>query len=145
MLGLVGMEELQLGKSLLHLVNGASTVDELDGVLRLGESIAGYEREESDGLACPSRHFQKAVTFGIQSSLKFEHVCVLFWVDVVVREIDGDIFEFEDHASSLIAQLWFKRVSCDFTSIYKQKNGCTLSFSFFSADKYARSCTRLKL
>lgn len=95
--GLVGVEELELGECLLHFVNGAGAVDELDRVVGLGEHVAGDEGEESDGLAGACGHFEKAVTLGVQGSLEFQHVGVLLWVYVVVGEVHCYVLHLELH------------------------------------------------
>ncbi|PON55296.1 hypothetical protein PanWU01x14_189850, partial [Parasponia andersonii] len=94
---LVVVEELELGKGLLHLVNGSGTVDELERGFGVGEGVAGDEGEEGDGLARPSRHLQEAVALGVQGSLQFKHVSVLFRVDVVVREVHRHVLNLELH------------------------------------------------
>lgn len=98
-LELVAVEELELGEGLLHLVDGAGAVDELEGVVGLGESVAGDEGEEGDGLTGTRGHFQEAVALGIQGSLQLHHVSVLLWVYVVVREVHRHVLYLELHAS----------------------------------------------
>ena len=78
-------------------MNRACTIDELDGVVRFRESIACDERKESYCLACTSRHFEEAVTFGIQSSLEFNHIRVLLWVYVIVGKVHCYVFYIELH------------------------------------------------
>lgn len=95
--GLVGVEELELGEGLLHLVDGAGAVEELDGVMGLGEDVAGDEGEEGDGLAGACGHFEKAVTLGVQGSLEFQHVGVLLWVYVVVGEVHCYVLHLKLH------------------------------------------------
>ena len=66
---LVVMEELELGEGLLHLVNGSGTIDKLEWSLGLGESVAGDEGEESNGLAGTGRHLEEAMAPGVEGSL----------------------------------------------------------------------------
>lgn len=62
---LVAVEEAELGEGFLHLVDGAGAVEELEGIGRLGEGVAGDEREESNGLAGAGGHLEEAVSSGI--------------------------------------------------------------------------------
>lgn len=95
--GLVVVEELELGEGFLHLMDSTGAVDELDGVMGLGEDVAGDEGEEGDGLAGAGGHFEKAVTLGIEGSLEFEHVGILLWVYVVVGEVYCYVLYLELH------------------------------------------------
>lgn len=72
-------------------MNSASAVDELDGVLGFGKSVAGDEGKKSDGFASACGHLEKTMALGVESSLELKHVSVLLGVDVIVREVDSDI------------------------------------------------------
>lgn len=100
-LELVAVEELELSEGLLHLVDSTGAVNELEGIVGLGESVAGDEGEEGDGLTGAGGHLQEAMALGIQGSLQLEHVRVLFWVYVVIREIHRHVLNLELHASLL--------------------------------------------
>lgn len=107
--GLVVVEELELGEGFLHLVDGAGAVNELDGVVGLGECVAGDEGEKGDGLAGASGHFEKTVTLGVEGSLEFEHVAILLWVYAVVREVNYYILYLELHGFGGLGVLEFRR------------------------------------
>ena len=77
-------------------MNSASAVDELTRG-RMGDLIAGDEREESDGLSCACGHFQEAMTSCVQCPFQFHHVLMLFWVNVLVREVYCHILDLELH------------------------------------------------
>lgn len=100
MLELVVMEELELGEGLLHLVDGAGAVDELERGVGLGEGVAGDEGEEGDGLAGAGGHLQEGVALGVEGSFQFQHIRVLLRVDVVVREVHRHVLYFELHRLS---------------------------------------------
>lgn len=59
------MEYLELAERLLHLVDGASAVDKLDGRIGAREAVAGDEGEEGDGFAGSGGHLEKAVSLGV--------------------------------------------------------------------------------
>lgn len=85
------MEQSELGEGLLHFVDGASAVDELDRVLGFGEGVASDEGKKGDGFSSACGHFEKTMALGVESSLQLEHVSVLLGVNVIVREVDCDI------------------------------------------------------
>lgn len=95
------MEKSKLGERLLHLVDGASAVEELERGMGFGQNVAGDEREKGDGLAGAGGHLEEAVTLGIEGALELEHVGVLFWVDVVVGEVYSNVINLELHCVGL--------------------------------------------
>lgn len=76
-------------------MHSAGAIDQLP--TWVGKLVACDEREQGDGLAGASGHFQEAVTFSIEGTLKLEHVLMLFWVDEFVREVDSEAFDIELH------------------------------------------------
>uniref|UniRef100_A0A803PUV4 Uncharacterized protein n=1 Tax=Cannabis sativa TaxID=3483 RepID=A0A803PUV4_CANSA len=68
------MEELELGKGLLRLVNGLGTVNKLEWSLWLRESVACDEGEENNGLTGAGGHLEEAVALGVERSLEFKHI-----------------------------------------------------------------------
>lgn len=91
------MEETELSKGLLHLVDGAGAVKELELGVRVGKDVAGDEGEECYGFAGAGWHLEETVTLGVEGSLEFNHVCVLLWVDVVVWEVHCHLIYLELH------------------------------------------------
>lgn len=96
-MNLVIMEQSKLGEGLLHFVDSAGAVDELDGVLGLGEGVAGDERKEGDGLAGAGGHLEKTMALGVESSLQLKHVRVLLRVYVIVREVHCYVLQLKLH------------------------------------------------
>uniref|UniRef100_A0A803PWG9 RNase H type-1 domain-containing protein n=1 Tax=Cannabis sativa TaxID=3483 RepID=A0A803PWG9_CANSA len=83
------MEELELGKGLLHLMNGSlGTVNKLEWSLGLRESVASDEGEESNGLTGAGWHLEEAVALGVERSLEFKHISVLLWAQRFIRDIN---------------------------------------------------------
>jgi len=54
---LVVVEEAELGERLLHLVDGAGAVEELEGGMGFGKNVACDQGEECDGFPRAGGHF----------------------------------------------------------------------------------------
>ena len=94
----VGLQCAKLREDLLHLRHGACAVDELAARWVL-ELVGGDEREAGDGLAGAGGHLQAPVALRVQRALQLEHVPVLLGVEVLIREVDRQALEVEDHGS----------------------------------------------
>ena len=42
------------------------------------------------------------MAFGIQSSLEFEHVGKLFWVNIIIREVDQQSINIQLHSANIL-------------------------------------------
>lgn len=93
----VGVEQLELGQRLLHLVHGAGAVEELGRGGGPGHGVGDDEGEEGDGLAGARRHLEHAVPAGVERSLELQHVGVLLRVDVGVGEVHRYVLKLELH------------------------------------------------
>lgn len=93
----VGVEQLELGQRLLHLVHGAGAVEELGRGGGPGQGVGDDEGEEGNGLAGARRHLEHAVPAGVERPLELQHVGVLLRVDVGVGEVHRYLLKLEFH------------------------------------------------
>lgn len=83
----VNHQVLQLGDHFLDLRNSTRAVDELAHRFRMLHHVGNDQGEQRGRLARSRGHLQQAVALGVQATLKFQHVGILFRVDVLVRKV----------------------------------------------------------
>lgn len=93
-------QSLQLCQGLFDLGHSARAIDEL--ARSWVEALVRHnETEQRDGLAGARGHLEHAVSIGIERAFEIGHVRILLWIDLGVREEDGQVVDVELHVGLL--------------------------------------------
>eukprot|EP00051_Salpingoeca_urceolata_P018233 m.254712 g.254712 ORF g.254712 m.254712 type:complete len:354 (-) comp19149_c0_seq6:142-1203(-) len=86
---------------LFNLRDGSRAIHKLANLCRKGQLVRNDKRQKRHSLASARGHFQHAMTLGIKNSLELQHVLVLFWVHIVIREEHLQPFQRNPHGEVL--------------------------------------------